>query len=619
MFTNSLNHLQKNIHSIYINRITILTLLISILLSFNTLYFQSIGKGVGLYSGLFQITTQSNAIEIFLLLVGIVILFSWPLIKLTEQKHQESSSFGSSLTINNLNIVKSDHYSLIAIFSILGGSLLMSSLDLLSMYLSLELQSFSLYILATLNKDKLSATSAGLKYFLLGGLSSCFILLGAAIIYSYTGLTQLESIHALISTPCIPNSVEGGITSQFGLTLDLNRAFTIGLVIILIGFLFKVSAAPFYHWAPDVYDGTPTIVTVWLTIVAKLTLFIFLQGLIDFSFSDISLSLDWNLFNPSNLFSSSTYLEQASSLDAMGHIVKTLLLICSLLSLIIGTVAGLSQIKIKRLLAYSSVSHVGFLLLALAIYSQKSVDSFLFYIVQYSLTSLNIFLIILALGYFLHSATAANIESFSSSPHASIFSLTKESSVLPSADDWGADGKIIENGPDVSRERTMVSSFNRTLEEPQLDLEYLIDLKDQLTKNIILSLSLGICLFSMAGIPPLIGFFSKQFVLFSAIENGNIFLSVVAIIVSVISASYYLKLIKITFFERRSVSSGNTIFFSESEKKPMFTGIVNFNVQLTSIHSYIISILTLMILFFFLNPSIILNVTELISIIIFNT
>jgi NADH-ubiquinone oxidoreductase chain 2 len=146
----------------------------------------------------------------------------------------------------------------------------MSSLDLLSMYLSIELQSFSLYVLATLNKDKLSATSAGLKYFLLGGLSSCFILLGSAIIYSYTGLTHFESLHSLISVSLpFPNGVQEVISSssipgEFSNTilLDIQKAFSIGFVIIIIGFLFKVSAAPFYQWSPDVYESTPTIVTV---------------------------------------------------------------------------------------------------------------------------------------------------------------------------------------------------------------------------------------------------------------------------------------------------------------------------------------------------------------------
>jgi NADH-ubiquinone oxidoreductase chain 2 len=225
MFTNSINHLQKNIHSTFINRITIITLLISVLFTFNTLNFQSIGKGISIYSGLYQITVQSHIVEMLLLIVGISILLAWPFLLLTDtysslqsyyrpylkgfvlagdamqdEKNNKDLLEQKKKTVLALSgIKKSDQYSLIAIFSILGGSLLMSSLDLLSMYLSIELQSFALYVLATLNKERLSATSAGLKYFLLGSLSSCFILLGAAIIYSYTGLTHFEAINSLMS------------------------------------------------------------------------------------------------------------------------------------------------------------------------------------------------------------------------------------------------------------------------------------------------------------------------------------------------------------------------------------------------------------------------------------
>jgi NADH-ubiquinone oxidoreductase chain 2 len=200
-----------------------------------------------------------------------------------------------------------------------------------------------------------------------------------------------------------------------------------------------------------------------------------------------------------------------SLLDETSYIIKNLLLISSLLSLIIGTVVGLSQIKIKRLLAFSSVSHVGFLLLALGIYTQKSVDSFLFYLIQYSITSLNIFLIILALGY------------------------------------------IMKNYINYS----ILSNENNN----ELDLNYLAELKGQIANNSLLIISLAICLFSMAGIPPLIGFFSKQLVLFSSIENGNLFLSVVAILVSVISASYYLKIVQISFFGvAQDIDKNNTKF-----------------------------------------------------------
>jgi NADH-ubiquinone oxidoreductase chain 2 len=495
-------------------------------------------------------------------------------------------------------------YSLIAIFSILGGSLLMSSLDLLSMYLSIELQSFALYILATLNKERLSSTSAGLKYFLLGSLSSCLILLGSAIIYSYTGLTQFESINTLMSilnidslssntnAPLweslhyiVPDTIVEG--SKLSLeeqnlkvlesvniyhgdyALNINQAFTIGLIILIIGFLFKISAAPFYQWAPDVYDGTPTIVTVWLTIVVKLTILIFLLGFIEYTVPD-SINI-FNILHERLSFSSAT---DVLNIGLGSYQIKNLLLMSSLLSLLIGTIAGLSQIKFKRLLAFSSISHVGFLLLALGIYTQKSVDSFLFYLIQYSLTSLNIFLILLAFSYFILIPQSRFID------HLGVFSFP-------------------------SLEKQVCATRQEEVGSPT-DINYIVELKGQLYNNPILSISIAICLFSMAGVPPLIGFFSKQFVLFSSIENGNNLLSIVAILVSVISASYYLKLIKITFFE---VVNDSDLIIKNTK-----TGIGT----VSQIHSYIIAILTLLILFFFLDPSILLNGTQLISLTIFN-
>lgn len=214
MFANSFNLNKNFIHSIFITRITILSLIVSIILNLNVLYFQGIGKGICLFNDLFQITIQSQIIEIFLLFIGTSILFGWPnkillnhnlLGPLGQHKWSISSKLQKESQIpegyypqglnykaegmeiidpqnlnlnlqfldseeyrNNISMNKSEQYSLIALFSILGGSLLMASFDLLSMYLSIELQSFALYILATLNKDKLSSAFAGLKYFLLG-------------------------------------------------------------------------------------------------------------------------------------------------------------------------------------------------------------------------------------------------------------------------------------------------------------------------------------------------------------------------------------------------------------------------------------------------------------------
>ena len=675
MFTNSINQIQKNIHSTFINRITILTLLLSILFTYNTLYFQLIGKGISIYSGLFQITIQSQWIEIVLILVGISIFFAWPFLyanNLLTFSLKEGSTLASqnkeiknnNNTINYLSIKTSDQYSLIAIFSILGGSLLMSSLDLLSMYLSIELQSFALYILATLNKERLSATSAGLKYFLLGSLSSCFILLGSAIIYSYTGLTQFESINSLMSIPI--NYIQGSdtellINNYAYYAQDIKKAFIIGLIILIIGFLFKISAAPFYQWAPDVYDGTPPIVTVWLTIVVKLTIFIFLFGLIEYTLP--ALFCLPNSSVAKETFSNVLYF-------AAEEQIKNLLLICSLLSLLIGTIAGLSQIKFKRLLAFSSISHVGFLLLALGIYTQKSIDSFLFYLIQYSITSLNIFLILLAFSYFiilpnfklnpnLKQVKQLNKDKNNNSIKNQMIVLDDiTNSLIPNNTYFNIEEEVIikkelfakhanqQVNLDVSKiDENYVPGFTKINENvgSPIDINYILELKGQLYNNPILSISIAICLFSMAGVPPLIGFFSKQFVLFSSIENGYNLLSIIAILVSVISASYYLRIIKITFFD--SSNATNTLFsilktnnsITSAKKdennnskakefnKNGYTSIYSYNelnysliVKLSKTHSYIIAILTFLILFFFLDPSILLNGTQLISLTLFN-
>jgi len=253
--------------------------------------------------------------------------------------------------------------------------------------------------------------------------------------------------------------------------------------------------------------------------------------------------------------------------------LKNLFLISSLLSLIIGTVVGLAQYKIKRLLAYSTISHVGFLLLALAVNTEQSIESLIFYILQYSITNLNTFLILLVFGYTINSYVKFN-------------TLNK----------------------------------NNT---SSLDIKFISELKAQFISNPLLSLSLAVCLFSMAGIPPLIGFFAKQQVLYSATYSGYFFLSIVAILVSVISASYYLQIIKVIHFPS---NDSNKIEFNgatdKNELKDKDTNnlqIIKANyVYITNIHSMTISILTLTILLFILNPSLILNSTHLLALSIFN-
>jgi len=555
----ALPSLNIKLSPVYFTRISAIIFLYAGALSFNTLYIQSIGSGIGIYSGLFHVTQVSQLIEIFLLVIGSLILIAWPLMPNTGNISKIVNSY-------------STEYSLIVLFSTLGSCLLISCSDLISMYLSIELQSFGLYILSTLYRESESSTSAGLKYFLLGGLSSCIILLGSGLIYAYTGLTNFESIYSLISV-CEYNYIIQGLS--------------LGLILIVVGFLFKIAAAPLHNWSPDVYDDTPTIVTIWLTIMPKIAILILLLELytqignivgettiiINTSgYAEIIQIL--NLSTISNISNITTQSLNTLFGDSSMYLLKNLLLISSLLSLIIGTVVGLAQTRIKRLLAYSTISHIGFILLALAINTEQSIDSLIFYIIQYTLTNLNIFLIIIALGYIIKSGSYSN-------KNNSNYTL------------YSGDEK---------------------------DIKFISEFKSQFFLNPILSLSLAVCLFSMAGIPPLMGFFSKLFVLYSAVQNGYYFISFVAILVSVVSASYYLKIIKVL---HTSPEEEDTSYVVQSSYKLTSTSHSNNegeeqNTILTNFHSYLISSLTLFILLFILKPTLILNSTQLLSLSLFN-
>jgi len=538
----ALPSINSNLSSIYFTRISAIIFIYAGVLSFNTYYIQCIGSGIGIYSGLFNITQYSVLIEVFFLMIASLILISWPLYKYTNKN------------IEIKNTQYSIDYSLIVLFSTLGSCLLISSSDLISMYLSIELQSFGLYVLSTLYRDSESSTSAGLKYFLLGGLSSCLILLGSGIIYALTGLTNFESIYSLISVSEINYIIQG---------------LSLGLIIIIIGFLFKIAAAPLHNWAPDVYDDTPTIVTIWLTIMPKISILILLLEI----YTQIGLIGGINLFELNETLNNNGYAEILNQIPCT-YLLKNLLLISSFLSLIIGTVVGLAQTRIKRLLAYSTISHIGFILLALAINTEQSIDSFLFYIIQYSITNLNIFLILIAFSYIIN--------------YNYLYKIEKENKLL------------------LELNRVKESLFMNNI----TDIKYISSLKGQFFLNPLLSLSLSICLFSMAGIPPLIGFFSKQFVLYSAIQNGYYFIAFVAILVSVVSASYYLKIIKVLQIETEINNDGIELNNNSQYNKT--------DMLLTNFHSFLISTLTLSILLFILKPSLILNSTQLISLSLFN-
>ena len=563
----------KALHSQYIlsvsfARIVSIVFIYAGVLSSQAFFVQTIGQGIGIYSGLFEVSSISLFIDTVIFFIGALILVSWPSISKTQLLENNLISLPTppKTDLQTIKLNNAGEYSLIVLFSAIGASLLVSSGDLISMYLSIELQSFGVYILSTIFRDSESSTFAGLKYFLLGGLSSCIILLGSVILYSYTGLTNFESIYSLVA-------ISDGELVSHGLSL--------GFILIIVGFLFKIGAAPLHNWSPDVYEDTPTIVTIWLTIMPKISIIIFLLELfsqIDIIGNNVSMAeqivfLD-TIKENSSIFISFSEIKEIVSLtynlipekiigENTGYIVKNLLLISSLLSLIIGTIVGLAQTKLKRLLTYSTISHVGFILLALAINSEQSIDSLIFYIVQYTITNLNTFLIILGFGYLLKNII-----------------LIKNSGFLA----------LGETGT-------------------ERDIKEIDELKGQFFSNPLLSLSLTICLFSMAGVPPLMGFFGKQFVLYSAIQSGYYFMSIVGIIVSVISASYYLKIIKVLHSSKEETNSQNS-GICDSFNNGYATKITNF-------HSFLISGLTLSILIFILKPSIFLNSTQLLSLSLF--
>lgn len=288
------------------NRLAILVLLYSSVLAWNMLYLEPIGVGLGILGGLSHVTLLSQAFDTFILACASIILLLGsgspiPLYGRHNGPWFEPIAKG-----------RVAEYPLIILFTTLGMSSLVSSSDLVTLFLSIELQSLALYILATIYRDSEAATSAGLKYFLVGALSSSLILLGSCLLYGLTGVSSFEGIYLLCSMAVA------------------NSGIHLALVIIGIALLFKVAAAPFHNWAPDVYDGVPTIVTTWLAIMPKVAILAFLGEFQGFS-----------------------YL--GGVYETSYPIWPNILLVSALLSLVIGSLLGLAQYRIKRLLAYRSI------------------------------------------------------------------------------------------------------------------------------------------------------------------------------------------------------------------------------------------------------------------------
>nr|QWS06190.1 NADH dehydrogenase subunit 2 [Clonostachys rogersoniana] len=516
--------------SILYNRIAILILFYCILNDLSSLNI--VTKGIGIHGGLLLVNNITLIFHIFVYLVSALILvltsFYPRKVWVSEHSSLQSLLFNNFVYYNTKIInkmgeqYKLTEYPLIILFIVTGAIFLMSTNDLVSIFLAIELQSYGLYILSTIYRNSELSTTGGLIYFLLGGLSSCFILLGTGLLYANSGSTSLDSLYIITSISDI-NSTDLWYKPYY---------INLSLVIFTIGFLFKVSAAPFHFWSPDVYDAIPTVVTTFVAIVAKISIFILLLQLVYYtnsSFGAVNGEMNWTF----------------------------LLLMSSLFSLVVGTVVGLTQFRIKRLLAYSTISHVGFMLLALGISSVESTQAFIFYLTQYIISNVNVFFIVIAIGYSLYCYTSENKE------------------------------------------------HEELLDKNNSPIQLINQLKGFFYINPLLALSFAITIFSFAGIPPLVGFFGKQMVLSAALDQGLIFLSIVAILTSVVGGIYYLGIIKEMFFSQpdykiNTVLENLTLKGYLANNKTVVKNL-NFNhnnIVLSSPITFVISTITMVILLF---------------------
>jgi len=245
-------------------------------------------------------------------------------------------------------------YPLLILFVLLGGIFLISSWELISIFLSIELQSYKLYILYAIYRNSARATSGGLTHFILDSLSSCFILLTCALLYGNWGNTAFDGLYGINNITDVKDNIAD--TDNYMNTIYLSYYINFSLVIIFIGFLFKVSTATFHFWSPDVYHAIPTVVTAFGAVFCKITIFVLLLELVDYTNNYLAIEKDINQMIEENI-----YLFNFSQ--------AITLLVTSVLSLLIGAILGLTQFRVKKLYAYSTISQIGFILLGLTINS----------------------------------------------------------------------------------------------------------------------------------------------------------------------------------------------------------------------------------------------------------
>jgi NADH-quinone oxidoreductase subunit N len=356
-------------------------------------------------------------------------------------------------------------YPLLIALAAVGMMMMVSAGDLIALYMGLELQSLALYVVAALRRDSVKSTEAGLKYFVLGALSSGLLLYGASLVYGFAGTTQFTGI----------------ITAAQG---DTPLGLLFGLSFITAGLAFKVSAAPFHMWTPDVYEGSPTPITAFFATAPKMAAM--------------------------GLFARVVH-------DAFGGVVddwQQILAFLSVASMFLGAVAAIGQSNIKRLMAYSSIAHMGYALMGLASGTAQGVEAMLVYMAIY---------------------ITMNVGAF-----AFILSMEKDGTPVV--------------------EISSLSLYSR---------------RDPLK-----ALAMLVLLFSLAGVPPLVGFFAKYTVLLAAVDAGLAWLAVAGVIASVIGAFYYLRIVYLMYFgaEESELDTGGSMILSGflvASAAAMVLGVVN--------------------------------------------
>ncbi len=411
-----------------------------------------------LFNNSYNIDNLARFMKILLILSGIFVMVS-------------SSKY---IQISKISKIE---YPILILCSILGMMVMISSNDLIVFYMGLELQSLALYVLASFNRDNLLSTESGLKYFVLSALSSGLLLYGCSLIYGFSETTNFNQI--MINTK------------------DVEYGLTFGIVFILVGLAFKISAVPFHMWAPDVYQGSPTSVTVFFALlpkIAALTVFIRFLYIPFYELAD-----QWQM----------------------------IIVFLSIASMVFGAVAAIGQKNLKRLIAYSSISHMGYALAGLSTGTIQGAQSSILYITIY---------LVMNLAFF-----------------SCLFMLKRNDKYYENVDDLSG---LSKNHP-------------------------------------LLSLSLLVVLFSLAGIPPLAGFFAKFYIFLAVINEKMFFLAIVGLLATVIAAFYYLRIIKIIYFD------------PEKEK---FESKHNIGLKLTLVAS------TFFILAYFIYPSGIVDIISQINI-----